>query len=109
MSEPINNRLFQLLSAIEQGIDRAVSIIDPQAAIKRAGQRDLLNKRAMYASAKTTRSTGEWLAVNTDINSITRSDLQTLRDRARQLTRDFPYFERAINILTTYKVGTGHQ
>lgn len=58
-----------------------------------------------YAAAKATRLTGDWFPVNQDINTIIRSSSPTLRARTRQLVRDFPFFNRAINTLTNYSIG----
>lgn len=60
-----------------------------------------------YAAAKVTRLTGDWLPVNQDINTIIRNSAKTIKARTRQLVRDFPYFNRAINNLTNYTVGNG--
>lgn len=65
-----------------------------------------LEKR-QYAAAKVTRMTGDWFPANQDVNSIIRSSSNILRGRTRQLVRDFPYFNRAINNLVNYSVGTG--
>lgn len=61
----------------------------------------------MYAAAKANRLTGDWLPANQDINTIIRSSSPILRSRIRQLVRDFPYFERACNVLVDYTVGSG--
>jgi lambda family phage portal protein len=65
------------------------------------------DRERMYAAAKTSRLTGDWIPANQDINSLVRSSSPILRARIRQLTRDFPYFERACNILVDYTVGSG--
>lgn len=88
-------------------VDTAVAVISPRTARTRMADRAALKLRA-YDSAKTTRQTGDWYAPGSDINSITRASNETIRNRSRELTRNFPYFKRAIDILTTYTVGTGH-
>lgn len=66
-----------------------------------------LEKTRRYLAAKTSRLTGNWLPVNQDINSIIRSDSPLVRARARQLVRDFPYFQKAVKVLTDFTVGPG--
>jgi len=58
-----------------------------------------------YAAARVTRLTGDWLPANQDINTIVRDSAKTIKARTRQLVRDFPYFNRAINNLVNYTVG----
>lgn len=65
------------------------------------------DKLRRYLAAKTSRLTGEWIPVNQDINSLIRTDSPLIRARARQLVRDFPYFQKAIKIHTDFTVGSG--
>ena len=95
------------LNAFESAIDRSIGIISPRREVQRRYDRGMAVKARQYAAAKVSRSTGDWLPVNQDINSIIRSSSDILRGRTRQLVRDFPYFNRAINNLTNYSVGTG--
>lgn len=67
----------------------------------------LTNNKRQYAAAKVSRTTGDWIPCNQDVNSLIRSSSPILKSRIRQLVRDFPYFERAANILVDYTVGTG--
>lgn len=68
---------------------------------------DSSDRQRMYAAAKSSRLTGDWIPANQDINTLVRSSSPILRGRIRQLVRDFPYFERACNILVDYTVGSG--
>jgi lambda family phage portal protein len=90
-------------------IDRAIEYFSPQRALKRSAARILLNRhsRRQYAAAKTTRLTGAWTPVDLTVNELIRSSQQTVRARVRQLVRDFPYFSRAVTVLTDLVVGTG--
>lgn len=63
-----------------------------------------LEKR-QYAAAKVTRLTGDWIPANQDINTVIHSSSNILRGRTRQLVRDFPYFNKAINTLVNYSIG----
>lgn len=65
------------------------------------------NRLRMYAAAKQGRLYGNWMPADIDVNTIIRQSSPILRARIRQLVRDFPYFNRAINILVNYTVGTG--
>lgn len=98
-----------ILSSIEHGLDRAIGIISPASEIKRRVQRAQAEKARMYAAAKTTRLTGGWSPVGQDVNSLIRSSSTQIRNRSRQLVRDFAYFARAVDVLVDYTVGTGVQ
>lgn len=95
------------LAHIENALDRGIGIISPRRELARRTARLRVNAVRQYAAAKVTRLTGDWLPANQDVNSIIRSSSTVLRGRTRQLVRDFPYFNRAINNLTNYTVGTG--
>lgn len=92
-------------------IDRLLGFFSPQIQFKRQFYRDSisrLNRRqAQYAAAKSSRMTGSWSPLNSNVNDIIRSSALNIRARVRQLVRDFPYFTRAVNILTDYTVGSG--
>lgn len=61
--------------------------------------------RRQYAAAKTTRLTGDWQPVGQSVNWLIDSSNQRIRNRVRQLVRDFPYFARAVNVLVNFTVG----
>lgn len=67
----------------------------------------LRERNAQYAAAKTTRLSGAWSPVDSNVNTIISASSPAVRARVRQLVRDFPYFARAVNILTEYTVGSG--
>jgi lambda family phage portal protein len=60
-----------------------------------------------YAAAKTNRLTGPWTVTDANVNKIVGASSATIRQRVRQLVRDFPYFARAVRVMTDYVVGTG--
>jgi lambda family phage portal protein len=66
-----------------------------------------LERAATYAAAKTTRQTGAWLTPGGSVKDIISASLPTMRERMRQLVRDFPYIARAIKTETDYIVGSG--
>jgi lambda family phage portal protein len=65
------------------------------------------DNQRQYAAAKVSRTTGDWTPVSKSINELTRTSLPAMRNRIRQMVRDFPYFDRAVNILVNFTVGTG--
>lgn len=67
--------------------------------------RDLYRKR--YAAGKSPRPSGDWSPVGDSINDLVSSYGPAMRNRIRQLIRDFPYFDRAAQVLVDYTVGHG--
>lgn len=68
-----------------------------------------VSRTAVYSAAKTTRLTGAWTPVDSNVNDIINASSPTIRARVRQLIRDFPYFARAINLQVDYVIGAGIQ
>lgn len=64
-------------------------------------------KNRQYAAAKVNNSTGSWMPVDQGVNDLLRSSAPQVRARVRQMVRDFPFFARAVNILSAYTVGRG--
>jgi lambda family phage portal protein len=60
-----------------------------------------------YAAADTTRMTGGWLPADASVNELIRASAGAVRQRIRQLVRDFPYFSRAVKVRVDYTVGSG--
>lgn len=59
----------------------------------------------MYAAAKSSRLNGGWAPVDQTVNQLISSSAPAVRARVRQLVRDFPLFDRAVNIHVDYVVG----
>ena len=77
-------------------------------ARKGAGRRSGASQRSeLYAAAKTYRLTGDWMPADTDPTDVVLASLPAVRRRVRQLVRDFPYFSRAVNVLSAFVVGDG--
>jgi len=68
-----------------------------------------VSRSSVYAGAKTTRLTGDWSPVDSNVNDIIYASSPIIRARVRQLIRDFPYFARAINLQVDYVVDAGIQ
>lgn len=103
----IAKRLGSGLDIIGSGLDRAIGIFSPRSEKVRRIERVKAAQVRQYAAAKVNRLTGDWIPANQDVNSLIRSSSSIVRARSRQLVRDFPFFARAVNILTNYTVGTG--
>ena len=96
---------------IGKTIDRLVGLFSPERELRRKFYRSKissLNKRqAQYAAAKSNRMTGAWSPLNSNINDVIANSATNIRARVRQLVRDFPYFTRAVSVLSDYTVGSG--
>ncbi len=93
---------------VAESLDKLVGVFSPRAEVKRRYYR-AINLRASnkYAAAKTNRMTGAWSPTDSGVNDIIEASNSEVRNRVRQLVRDFPYFARALNILVDYTVGEG--
>jgi lambda family phage portal protein len=67
-----------------------------------------IKKRKHEGAAKTKRTSG-WCVNGTDANSVIKWDLNTLRNRSRDLRRNNPTAKRAIEVTTNNVVGKGIQ
>ena len=66
-----------------------------------------LRANALYDAARYTRRTAGWSANSTGPNREIATDLQTLRNRHRDLARNNPWVRRAIQALVTNTIGPG--
>lgn len=94
---------------IGRTIDRIVEVFSPELGVKRRACRDILAlEKRQYAAAKTPRTSDGWRPVDpANVNDLITGSASIVRGRVRQLVRDFPYFARAVNVLTNLTVGTG--
>lgn len=89
-------------------LDRTIAAISPQWALKRQRARaaiELLGRS--YDGAKTGRRTGGWIAGAASADSEISAGIVKLRDRSRDVIRNNPYGQRALNIFSTNVIGTG--
>ncbi len=98
---------MNLATSIGIAIDRVVGIVSPQHEAKRIVARIKCMQVRQFAAAKNSRLTGDWMPAATDINTLIRTGSATVRERSRQLVRDFAYFSRAVKVLVDFTVGTG--
>jgi lambda family phage portal protein len=103
---------MSFIQSIGIGIDRTIGLFAPRAELNRIADRTMIEKartmqERMYAAAKPSRSTADWMPVNQDVNTIIRASSYNLRNRVRQLVRDCPHFARAVNVQVDFTVGVG--
>lgn len=65
------------------------------------------SSRAAYAGAYSPRGTGHWMPANIDINQALGLENPRMRQRVRDLVRNFPPFYRAVNAIVAFTVGRG--
>jgi lambda family phage portal protein len=95
---------------ISNALDRLIGVFSPERELRRKYFRNKLfsvNRQAQYAAAKSNRLTGAWSPLNSNVNDIIRMSASNIRARVRQLVRDFPYFTRAVSVISDYTVGSG--
>jgi lambda family phage portal protein len=100
-----------LKNIIPRATNTIINAIPPlrriRNSMKKAETNYIVKRAELYAGAKTTRLTGNWIAGNSNVNDIIGASSPILRARVRQLIRDFPYLARAVRVIVDYSVGTG--
>jgi len=89
-------------------LDKAIEIISPRTAVKRAGYRKVLEltERQFDAAAKG-RRTKDWKSSGSSSNMEIHTALQMLRNRSRAMVRNNPTAKNAIRLIPNNVVGTG--
>lgn len=90
-------------------LDRIVSFFSPQAGLRRAGARALLDQYRDYAAAGSGRRNKGWRGRGTSANVEAGLALAILRNRAREFVRDSWAGQRILDVLVSHTVGTGIQ
>ena len=85
--------------------DSLIGFFSPKAEFHRVQFR-IAQKRAFDGASKGRRTAG-WRATGTSVNSENASQIDTLRNRSRDLVRNNPYANRAISLVSTNTVGRG--
>jgi lambda family phage portal protein len=92
-------------------VDKVVDYFSPGAGLRRLQKRFAKNEAEKlirsYDAASKGRRTKDWKAPNTSATAEIHIALQTLRNRAREMERNNPYAESAIDKIATNIVGTG--
>ena len=96
-------------------IDKAIGYLSPHWGLERARARliheslkDYENreKNRVYEAASPSKRT-QWLATGSSANTEIYSSLERLRNRSRDLVRNNPYANKAIQVIVSNTVGTG--
>lgn len=92
-------------------LDKVVSVFAPEAGLRRAAARSMLDqyREREYAAAQTGRRNKAWRARSTSANTEVGGALRALRDRARAFVRDRWAGQRVLDVLAAHVVGTGIQ
>lgn len=92
-------------------IDNIISIVNPQAALKRVRARMVMgiltDQQRKYDAAGRGRRTNGWPTHDGSANTETAISLPTLRARSRDMIRNNAYASRAIRTIVNNTVGTG--
>ncbi len=92
----------------ENWIDRIFEYVAPDVALQRRRSRVALAMTGGYVGGrKNRRSMSGWHVTNNDADGDILPDLETLRERSRDLIRNNPLASGAINTKVTNVVGTG--
>lgn len=102
------------MADLGRSIDRAIAVVAPQWAARRAQARGMLDgfDRARdhvrrYEAATLGRRGANWITSSSSIDSELRGSLSRLRARSRDLTQNNAWASSAVNSLQTDLVGTG--
>lgn len=88
-------------------LDRVISILSPEAGLRRALARHALEAVRGYEGAKQSRRTRGWRPGKQGPNTEVAGARDTLRDRSRDLVRSNPWAANAVTKLVDYQIGTG--
>jgi len=95
-------------------LDRLVTYFAPRAGAERVKSRLVANyyssdriSQRLYDGASTGRRTDGWITPSSNANNETKLALSRLRDRSRDLTRNNPIANRALQVIVSNTVGTG--
>lgn len=89
-------------------LDRALAVFAPSWALRRARARVALDTFTRhYEGASMARRTSKWRAPGTGPNTTNAPALHSLRDRMRDLVRNNPWAQSAVDIVRTNVVGSG--
>ena len=89
-------------------LDRAIGVVAPQAALRRAQARAAMAMLARaYEGARIGRRTEGWVVAGTSANAEIGTAIARLRDRTRDLVRNNPYAAKAVSAVVSNLVGTG--
>ena len=89
-------------------LDRAIGLVAPGAALRRAQARAAMAMLARsYEGARIGRRTDGWVVAGTSANAEIGTAIARLRDRSRDLVRNNPYAAKAVQAVVSNLIGTG--
>jgi len=88
-------------------LDRIISFVNPMAGLRREQARTAATLLRKYEGASRTGRTSGWRTTGADATRELSGDLNTLRNRSRDLVRNNPYAAKAVGVIATNTVGTG--
>ena len=90
-------------------LDRAIGYLSPRTELRRLQARRALDvfSRTAFDGASRGNRTKNWTTTNADVNTTLLGNLQYLRNRSRDLVRNNPWADRAIEVIESNVVGCG--
>jgi lambda family phage portal protein len=91
-------------------IDRGIAWLNPQAGLRRLQSRSALQIMAAnggYEGARRNRHNDNWNTKSGSADAEITGDIETLRDRARDVLRNNPFAEKGVDEIVSYAVSTG--
>jgi len=88
-------------------IDGLVAVFSPERAARRAAHRKAMRQLAHYRGSRKTRLSYNWATGQESADAAMDGELQTLRDRSRDLNRNNPVAAGLTSTFTSNVVGTG--
>ncbi|SMD18515.1 phage portal protein [Rhizobium sp. RU36D] len=88
-------------------IDSTIAWFSPEAGLRRAHARQLLDMGRDYAAAGSGRRNSNWRSRGTSATTEVGAALSALRDRSRAFVRDNWAGQRILDVLVGHAVGTG--
>ena len=88
-------------------LDQLVAFFSPQAGLRRARARLQIDQVRKYDGAALGRRTDGWRTQSTSANAELATSLPLLRDRHRELVRNNPWANRAVQAIVSNTVGYG--
>lgn len=87
--------------------DKFIASLNPAAAVRRERSRLELDALRRYEGASRGRRTDGWFTQSTSADAATSMGLGLLRDRSRDLVRNNPYANKAVQVIVSNTIGTG--
>ena len=88
-------------------IDSIIGFVSPKLELERTKYRVATDALRKFDAASQGRRTKDWQASSSSVNTETRSALETLRNRSRDMVRNNSYAKASIDIIATNTIGTG--